>query len=63
MQDTKILATVKCTECGHIQTTHGFRVNPQEGGGTYFGSGYSYCDECDGYPEEISRVETPATSN
>lgn len=63
MTDTKIVAKMQCTRCGHIQLAKGFRVSEQEGGGTYFGSAYRFCDECDDFPKEISREEFPKQEN
>jgi hypothetical protein len=49
-ESKNISVKMKCTECGHIQTVKG----TQSYGKNYFGSGYDFCDECDGLPEVIN---------
>ena len=49
LPDGKITIRVKCEDCGHEQDVHGTRYD----GHTYFGSGYDWCDRCDGLPHPI----------
>jgi hypothetical protein len=50
MEKINITLKMQCEDCGHIQTVKGFLTSD---GGYYFGSAYSYCDECDGLPNPI----------
>jgi hypothetical protein len=43
---------MECVDCGHYQTVRGHRHN----GHNYFGSGYDFCDKCDGVPKPIDEV-------
>ena len=55
MKHENIAIKMKCRDCGHEQIVRGFRV---EHGGTYFGSGYNWCDKCDiGLPVFVEEVE------
>ncbi len=48
--NTKIKIKMKCEDCGHEQWVKGSQL---EDGSKYFGSGYDFCDECDGAPRYI----------
>lgn len=41
---------MQCTECGHKQLVKGTRHD----GRNYFGSGYNWCDKCDGLPKPVA---------
>ena len=43
---------MECVDCGHYQTVRGHRHDGQN----YFGSGYDFCDKCDGVPKPIDEV-------
>lgn len=48
--------TVRCTDCGHKQTVTSATMSVDQAGQPryYFGSGYSYCDKCDGPTQETT---------
>ena len=47
--DGPVTVHMRCEDCGHEQTVRGTRHD----GATYFGSGYDFCDRCDGVPRLI----------
>lgn len=49
-----VCVLVKCDECGHEQTVSGVEVNESY----YFGSGFDFCDVCDGVPTPLKLVDT-----
>ena len=52
LPDCDLIATMRCVDCGHVQTVKGLRRE----GHCYYGSAYNWCDECDGLPK-IESVE------
>lgn len=51
LPDGDVEVEMKCRECGHIQIVKGVRGL----GRVYFGSGYDFCDKCDGLPVQIMK--------
>jgi ribosomal protein L44E len=51
LPDGEVTLRVRCEDCGHEQDVRGVRA----GGSTYFGSGYDFCDVCDGKPYPLSK--------
>jgi hypothetical protein len=47
--DKQVTVRVKCEDCGHEQEVRGI----SSGGRCYFGSGYDFCDMCEGKPHPI----------
>lgn len=60
LPDADVTLTMQCEDCNHIQVVKGIR----RGGEYYFGSAYSWCNECDtGLPIVIEAVKVvPCTT-
>jgi hypothetical protein len=46
LPDAEVKVDMICEECNHIQTVKGRRLE----GAYFFGSGFDFCDKCDGLP-------------